>query len=300
MASIGWTWANTRHAATLFRRGSNPAATVYESLGPNFFLALDDGWLNLGLWDGDGTNDAEAPHAGCRLVSVLARPLPEGGVVLDVGNGLGVQDLVIADAVNPERLVALNISASQLHAGRHRLAQAGALAVNADAVRIPLRDESVDGVISVEAAFHFSFRDRFFTEAFRVLRPGGVVTMSDIPVNRLPRTPTELLAGLIQLRVWGLPFRAAVPVDGIVDAMEASGFRGVRAELVGERVIGPALTFVRGRLDRCGGEVPPAMRLACRAMLAQAELLWRNRVIDYVLLTAFKPARRRAAPATAS
>lgn len=288
MASARWTWANARHGATLLRRGSNPAAAVYDSLGPDFFLALDDGWLNLGLWEGDGTDEAEAPRAVRRLVSTLAEQLPTGGVILDVGNGLGAQDQLIAGVAKPERLVALNITASQLRTGRDRLAQAGALGVSGDAVRIPLREGSVDGVISVEAAFHFSSRPRFFAEAFRTLRPGGVLTMSDVPVSRLPRAPSELLAGLIQLRVWGLPFGAASTTDEIVEAAEAAGFRGCRAELVGDRVIGPALTFVRRRLDRLGADVPTAMRLACRVMLGQVELLWRRRMIDYVLLSALK------------
>src|SRR4051794_17780847 len=42
---------NVRHAATMLWQGSNPAASVYDSLGPDFFLALEPGWLNLGLWE---------------------------------------------------------------------------------------------------------------------------------------------------------------------------------------------------------------------------------------------------------
>ena len=48
--------ANLRHAAGMLRFGRNPAATVYDSIGSDFFLALDDGWLNLGLWEGDGSD----------------------------------------------------------------------------------------------------------------------------------------------------------------------------------------------------------------------------------------------------
>ena len=48
----------------MLRYGRNPAATVYDSIGPDFFLALDEGWLNLGLWEGDGADPAEAPSRG--------------------------------------------------------------------------------------------------------------------------------------------------------------------------------------------------------------------------------------------
>jgi erythromycin 3''-O-methyltransferase len=280
---------NVRHVASLVWQGRNPAARVYDSIGPDFFLALDEGWLNLGLWEGDGTDPSEAPRAVRRLVSTLAEPLPRGGVVLDVGNGLGAQDPLIAEVVRPKRLIALNITESQLRAGRLRLAEANAQPVNGDATRIPLRDETVDGVISVEAAFHFASRARFFAEAFRVLRPGGILSMSDVPVKRLPRRPYELLAGLTQLRVWGLSTAAAATADRILDAVEGAGFRDVETRLVGDRVIAPALAFARRRLAIESGEAPVAMRLASRVLLWQVELLWRRRLLDYLLMKAVKP-----------
>jgi erythromycin 3''-O-methyltransferase len=280
---------NVRHVASLVWQGRNPAARVYDSIGPDFFLALDEGWLNLGLWEGDGKDPSEAPRAVRRLVSTLAEPLPRGGVVLDVGNGLGAQDPLIAEVVRPRRFIALNITESQLRAGRLRLAEANVQPVNGDATRIPLRGETVDGVISVEAAFHFASRARFFAEAFRVLRPGGILSMSDVPVKRLPRRPDELLAGLTQLRVWGLSTAAAVTADRIVDAVEGAGFRDVETRLVGDRVIAPALAFVRRRLAIERGEAPMAMRLASRVLLSQVELLWRRGLLDYLLLKAVKP-----------
>jgi hypothetical protein len=95
MATRSWTSENLRHLAGLFRQGTNPAAAVYDSIGPDFFLALAPGWLNLGLWEGDG-DAAEAPVAVRRLVETMAADLPSDGTILDVGNGLGAQDPVIA------------------------------------------------------------------------------------------------------------------------------------------------------------------------------------------------------------
>jgi SAM-dependent methyltransferase len=151
----GWTREQLRHVGRLWRFSSNPAATVYDSIGADFFLAPAPGWLNLGLWQGAG-DEAEAAVAPRRLVEVMAARLPRGGVVLDVGNGLGVQDPVIAEVAMPHALIAINITESQLRAGRSHLADAGVHPVVADATRIPLGDGSVDAVISVEAAFHFT------------------------------------------------------------------------------------------------------------------------------------------------
>jgi SAM-dependent methyltransferase len=199
----GWTTQHVRHAAGVFRQGQNPAARVYESIGSDFFLAVAPGWLNLGLWEGPGSED-EAEQACRRLVSTLASALPARGVIVDVGNGLGTQDPLIADSARPRRLVAVNITEWQLAAGRDRLRQAAAAPVVADAARLPVASRSVDGIISVEAAFHFRSRKAFFGECYRVLRPGGVVSISDISVQRWPVLPGELLAGLTQLRIFGL------------------------------------------------------------------------------------------------
>ena len=282
-----WTRERLRHAATFFKQGRNPAAAVYDSIGPDFFLALDDGWLNLGLWHGDGSDPDEAPVAVRRLVETLAAELPKDGSILDVGNGLGAQDPLIAERAAPSRLVVLNVTRSQLVAGRARLEEVGALAVNGDAARMPLRDDSFDGVISVEAAFHFASRRRFLAEAFRVLRPGGVLSMSDIATNRMPRGPVEGAAALAQLRVWGLRASAAATVGQIVALAQGVGFADVGARRVGDWTIGPALRFVRGRLEST--HAPLTMRVAARTFVSATELLWRNGLVDYVILRAVKP-----------
>jgi SAM-dependent methyltransferase len=289
VTAFTWTREHARHAFALVKQGRNPAATVYDSLGSGFFLALDEGWLNLGLWEGDGTDPAEAPVAVRRLVHTLAEPLPKGGTILDVGNGLAAQDPLIAEVSRSQRLLALNITESQLRAGRDRLLAASAIPINGDATRIPLASGTVDGVISVEAAFHFRSRERFFAEAFRVLRPGGVLSMSDVPTQRVPRGPLELVSGLVMLRLWGLHVGSALSAGRIVGMVEDAGFEDVEAELVGERVIAPAIAFVRRRLDGSRDDVPLAVRAAVRVALAQIDLLWRSGVNDYLLLRAVRP-----------
>jgi SAM-dependent methyltransferase len=282
-----WTRQNLRHVAAFVHQGRNPAARVYESIGSDFFLAPAPGWLNLGLWDGPGT-ESGAEDACRRLVQTVASALPTEGVILDVGNGLGTQDPLIADVARPRTLVAANITEWQLRAGRSSLTTAGALPVAADAVRLPLADATVDGVISVEAAFHFSSRLSFFRECVRVLRPGGVLTTSDISTERMPRGPRELFAGFTQLRVFGLRRDAAMAAEQIADAARTAGLVDVDVERCGDRVIAPALELTRERL-RAGDRVPLGQRSAGRVLLGQVELMWRRGLIDYVLFRARKP-----------
>jgi len=283
----GWTGQHVRHAATMVRQGANPAARVYESIGADFFLAVAPGWLNLGLWQGPGTEE-EAEAACRRLVTTLASALPAGGVVLDVGNGLGTQEPLIARVARPRRLVAVNITEWQLAAGRDRLREAGAAPVAGDAARLPLADAAADGVISVEAAFHFRSRRAFFYECFRVLRPGGVLSISDIPVRRWPVTPAEVLSGLTQLRVFGLRPDMAATAGQIAAAARAAGLAEVEVTECGDRVIAPALRLAAARLAAPAG-APAGQQAAARLLLWQVGLLWRRRIIDYLLLRAVRP-----------
>ena len=285
-----WTRENLRHAIAMFRYGANPAATVYDSIGPDFFLALAPGWLNLGLWEGEGDDPEEAPRAVRRLVERLAADLPAGRDVLDVANGLAAQDIVIAEVARPRSLTAVNITWSQLDAGRGRLRDAGARAVCADACRLPFADGSFDGSISVEAAFHFPSRADFFREVFRVLRPGGVLTMSDVPTLRRPQGSREALAAVAMLRLWGIRSSAAASPAQIADTAATAGFVDVQSELVGAHVIAPALRFVRDRLDARGEGERRSLALAARTMLGQADVLWERGILDYLLLRARKPA----------
>jgi erythromycin 3''-O-methyltransferase len=282
----GWTGEHVRHAAQVFWPGRNPAARVYESIGADFFLALAPGWLNLGLWDGPGS-EAEAEDACRRLVRTLASSLPAEGVVLDVGNGLGTQDPLIAAEVRPRRLVAANITEWQLRAGRDRLREAVAAPIVADATQLPVAAGTVDGIISVEAAFHFRSRRAFFAECYRALRPGGALSMSDIPIQRWPRSPAELLAGLTQLRVFGLPRTAAMTASQIGAAARAAGLADVRITLCGERVIAPAVQLTAARLATARA-APAGHQAAARLLLRQVDLLWRHRIIDYLLLRAVR------------
>src|SRR6185437_4455241 len=70
-------------------------------------------------------------------VETTAAELPAGGVIVDIGNGLGTQDPVLVQLLHPRRLVAVNIAEWQLAAGRNRLAAAGAAPVAGDAAHCP-------------------------------------------------------------------------------------------------------------------------------------------------------------------
>lgn len=86
-----------------------------------------------------------------------------GGVVLDVGAGTQRYKPFFAESLYLAQEHPAGVAAKRLR-DYHILA---------DAARIPLRDESVDLVLSTVSVEHLRYPERFFAEAFRVLKPGG-------------------------------------------------------------------------------------------------------------------------------
>lgn len=135
--------------------------------------------FNVGWWaDGADTLD----RACAALVDLLARSVEHDGtptcVVLDVGCGLGAGTAVLRRRWPKAHVVGLNISFAQARHGKARNPDLSFCAM--EATRLGIADGAVGAVLSVEAALHFPSRSAFLTEAWRVLRPGGRLVLTDI------------------------------------------------------------------------------------------------------------------------
>jgi arsenite methyltransferase len=175
---------------------------------------------------------AVAASLGCGNPTALAQLSP-GEVVLDLGSGGGIDVLLSAQRVGPSgRVYGLDMTDDMLALARENQEKAGVTNVEflkGDLEDIPLPEASVDVIISNCVINLSADKDRALREAFRVLKPGGRLAVSDIVVRgEVPaaiRKSVELWIGCVAGAMEESEYRAR---------LEAAGFAGI--EIVPTRV----------------------------------------------------------------
>jgi ubiquinone/menaquinone biosynthesis C-methylase UbiE len=177
------------------------------------------------------TIPAEAMLAslGCGNPTALAELRP-GEVVLDLGSGGGIDVLLSARRVGPSgKVYGLDMTDEMLTLARENQRKAGLTNVEflkGEIEHIPLPSNSVDVIISNCVINLSADKDRVLAEAFRVLRPGGRLAVSDIVVrgDSVPeavRRSMELWIGCIA---------GALEEGTYREKLTRAGFEGVDVE----------------------------------------------------------------------
>ena len=172
--------------------------------------------------------DALAASLGCGNPTVLADLRP-GEVVLDLGSSGGIDVLLSASRVGPTCMAfGLDMTPEMLELARSSQVESGLTNIEflqGTIEDIPMSDETIDVVISNCVANLSPDKDAVVREAFRVLKPGGRLAISDIVLRRALSEPTRALVGL-----WTGCVAGAIVVDDYQAKLRAAGFEEVSIE----------------------------------------------------------------------
>lgn len=196
--------------------------------------------ITSGLYDEQETTmippEALQASLGCGNPTALADLRP-GEIVLDLGSGGGIDVLLSARRVGPTgKAYGLDMTDEMLalaEANRRKAGLTNVEFLKGHIEDIPLPDESVDVIVSNCVINLSADKDAVFREAFRVLKPGGRLAVSDVVTRgEMPqaiRRSLELWAGCVAGALTEEDYRAKLQAAGFIDiAIETT--RVYRAE----------------------------------------------------------------------
>lgn len=212
--------------------------------------------------------DVVTASFGCGNSLALANLQP-GEIALDLGSGGGLEVLLAARQVGAEGFVyGLDMTDAMLETARRNAVKAGATNVSflkGDIEAIPLPDQSVDAILSNCVINLAPDKGQVLGDAFRVLKPGGRLAVSDIVFDGdladVPVTEADLRTALS----WSGCFAGALTMNRYRELLTAAGFTAIEltvtsryatADLQGRAVAAGALSdaalaALDGRITSC-------------------------------------------------
>ncbi len=217
---------------------------------------------------GEVPDQAMQASLGCGNPTALAQLNP-GETVLDLGSGGGIDVLLSARRVGPTgKAYGLDMTDEMLALARENQRKAGVTNVEfmkGEIENIPLPDNSVDVIISNCVINLSSDKDRVLREAYRVLKPGGRLAVSDVVVTgEIPaevRKNVELWIGCIAGALRDTDYAAKLAAAGfekigieptriyaVEDARQFLAGQGIDVDAIAAQVDGKFMSaFVRAR-----------------------------------------------------
>jgi SAM-dependent methyltransferase len=188
---------------------------------------------------------ATESFAGCGNPVALAS-LKEGEVVLDLGSGAGLDMFVASQKVGDSgKVIGVDMTPAMIEKAKKNAKELGITNVDfrfGDIEEMPVEDNFVDVVISNCVINLAPDKGKVFKEAYRVLKPGGRVMVSDIVLSKpLPREVSD------QVVTYTGCIGGAILDEEYLQHMRDAGFKDARiSSTAGQSLYGAYSAYIAG------------------------------------------------------
>lgn len=167
-------------------------------------------------------SDVTSMSLGCGDPVTLAALLP-GQTVVDLGSGGGIDCFLAAGKVGPTgKVIGIDMTSEMIDRAKANQEKLGIENVEfrqGEIENIPLEDNSVDVIISNCVINLSPDKPKVFQEAYRILKPGGKLAVSDIVTDgHLPESVMN------DLSAWASCLSGALDVADLIEIMQSTGF----------------------------------------------------------------------------
>ena len=164
--------------------------------------------------------------AGCGNPHAIAG-LKEGESLLDLGSGGGIDVFIAAQKVGPTgKAVGVDMTDEMLDLARKNADELGLENVEfrkGDIEDLPFKEAEFDVIISNCVINLAPDKDKVFKEAYRVLKPGGRIAVSDIvTIGEMPEEVRN------DMDSWASCVSGAIEADQYITKIRNAGFEDVR------------------------------------------------------------------------
>lgn len=170
--------------------------------------------------------EASEISLGCGNPTAFANLKP-GEVVLDIGSGGGLDSFLAAGKVGPTgKVIGVDMTPAMLERARKAAQKSGITNVEfrqGHAEALPVNDQTVDVILSNCVINLCEDKGLVFREAFRVLKPGGRLEVSDVVTSAAFPLAARQNAG-----DWSACVSGALPEAEYLDLMTQAGFKNIR------------------------------------------------------------------------